>query len=78
MRPLTGVVGAAVESGLLTGDPFTITFSVWAAVHGVVSLALADCAPPDEAVRSELFTATAEAIVRGWLSTSLPDGPEKR
>ena len=70
MQPLAGVVGAAVRSGLLTGNPATITFSVWAAVHGVVSLALADCAPPDEALRTELFTATAKAIVRGWLTSS--------
>ena len=70
MQPLAGVVGAAVRSGLLTGNPAIITFSVWAAVHGVVSLALADCAPPDEALRTELFTATAEAIVRGWLTSS--------
>jgi AcrR family transcriptional regulator len=70
MQPLAGVVGAAVDSGLLTGDPFTITFSVWAAVHGVVSLALADCAPPDESVRDALFAATAESVVRGWLASS--------
>jgi len=70
MQPLAGVVGGAVQSGLLTGNPAIITFSVWAAVHGVVSLALADCAPPDEALRTELFTATAEAIVRGWLTSS--------
>jgi AcrR family transcriptional regulator len=66
MQPLAGVVSAGVESGVLVGDPSTITFAVWAAVHGVVSLALADCLPPERAVQLQLFTATAEAIVRGW------------
>jgi AcrR family transcriptional regulator len=70
MQPLAAVVDAAVDSGLLAGDRSTITFSVWAAVHGVVSLTLADCAPPDEKVRTVLFIATAEAIVRGWTRTS--------
>src|ERR1700712_4432810 len=36
--PLAAAVQSGVESGLLVGDPMTITFAIWAAVHGVVSL----------------------------------------
>jgi len=68
MEPLATVVGAAVDAGVLMGDRFVITFSIWAAVHGVVSLALADCVPPNDAIQQQLFAATATAIVRGWLT----------
>ena len=69
IAPLSGLVHAAVAAGAMTGEPADITFSIWAAVHGAVSLVLADCAPEAEQRRSELFDATAGAVVRGWLAT---------
>ncbi len=68
--PLAAVVRSGVESGVLVGDPMTITFAIWAAVHGVVSLVMADRGPPDEAIRRHLFDATALAAVRGWMARS--------
>lgn len=65
--PLAEVVRTGVESGVLRGDPMTITFAIWAAVHGVVSLVMADRGPVDEQVRAHLFDATAKSVVRGWL-----------
>jgi AcrR family transcriptional regulator len=68
IEPLATVVRAGVDNGELRGDPATITFSLWASVHGVVSLTLADCAPPDDHVQSELFDATMRATTLGWLA----------
>jgi AcrR family transcriptional regulator len=75
--PLSGLVTSAVAAGRMDGDPFAITFAIWAAVHGAVSLVLAHCAPDEEERRSELFDATAGAIIRGWLvptDSSRPSG----
>jgi AcrR family transcriptional regulator len=66
--PLAAVVRSGVETGVLSGDPMTVTFAIWAAVHGVVSLVMADRGPADEVVRAHLFDATALAVVRGWMS----------
>ena len=41
-RPLFEAVRAAVKQGLLQGSPTTVTHLFWAALHGVVSLHLAD------------------------------------
>lgn len=66
--PLAGVVEAAVRSGVMAGDPPTIAFAIWAAVHGVVSLVMAGRAPDDETAAALLFDATAASTVRGWLT----------
>jgi AcrR family transcriptional regulator len=66
IEPLAGAVAAGVRSGVLVGDPFAITFAIWAAVHGVVSLAMAGCLPGDMIIDEGLFTATAAATVRGF------------
>ncbi len=71
VEPLAGVIDAAVRSGLMIGDPATITFAIWAAVHGVVSLVLAGRAPDDDAAAAHLFEASAAASVRGWLGPAL-------
>lgn len=68
IEPLRAAVTAGVQSGVLTGDPATITFAIWAAVHGVVSLAMAGCLPGDNTIDEGLFTATATATVRGFLT----------
>jgi AcrR family transcriptional regulator len=76
IEPLANVVRSAVERGTMLGDPMTITYSIWAAVHGVVSLVLAERAPDDETTRAHLFDATAQAVVRGWMRPS--DVPESQ
>ena len=68
IMPLSDLVHAAVAAGQMVGDPAVITFAIWAAVHGTVSLVLAQCAPEDKATQSRLFDATAGAVVRGWLT----------
>lgn len=69
IEPLSQLVQSAVRTGRMVGDPGAITFAIWAAVHGAVSLVLANCAPEDERTRSDWFDATAGAVVRGWLAT---------
>ncbi len=71
IEPLAIVVQAGVDQGVLRGDPATITFSLWASVHGVVSLVLADCVPPDDQVQSNLFDATMRATALGWLAARI-------
>src|ERR1700712_5482552 len=66
--PLAAVVQSGAATGVLSGDPMTLTFAIWAAVHGVMSLVMAVRGPADEGVRSHLFDATALAVVRGWMS----------
>ncbi len=66
IEPLADAVRTGVTAGVLAGDPKTITFAIWAAVHGVVSLVQARCAPEDEPAAAALFDATAAAAVRGW------------
>ena len=68
IEPLANLVRSAVDSRAMVGDPGAITFAIWAAVHGAVSLVLAHCAPDDEPTRSRLFDATAGAVIRGWLA----------
>ncbi len=67
ITPLSELVRSAVATGQMAGDPSAITFAIWAAVHGAVSLVLANCAPVDEQTRSDWFGATAGAVIRGWL-----------
>lgn len=69
IEPLARLVQSAVETGRMVGDPGAITFAVWAAVHGAVSLVLANCAPEAERTRADWFDATAGAVIRGWLAT---------
>ena len=40
--PLYEAVKTAAEAGLLEGSPMTVTNLLWAALHGVISLHLAD------------------------------------
>ncbi len=66
--PLGTAVRRSIDSGLLAGDCELITNSIWAAVHGVVSIRLACAGPATDAGARELFDATMHAILRGWLA----------
>jgi AcrR family transcriptional regulator len=62
---MTGYVRELVDAGVLAGDPRIIGYALWAAVHGVVVLALAGKLPPDpgfEAIR----LATVGAVMKGF------------
>ena len=62
--PLRNAVSAAVDRGVLLGDPAVVTRSIFAAVHGFISLELLGVYPEDEA--DALFDAQLAAIWRSW------------
>jgi AcrR family transcriptional regulator len=66
ITPLQSAVGRALSDGALTGDPETITLAIWAGVHGLVSLHLANCTPLPVAAARGLFGQSMLAILRGW------------
>jgi AcrR family transcriptional regulator len=63
-EPLLSAVTLGVERGVLHGDPAVVTRSIFAAVHGFISLELLGVYPADEA--DELFDAQVGAIWRSW------------
>ncbi|GGL98803.1 TetR family transcriptional regulator [Nakamurella endophytica] len=72
--PLREAVARAIRAGVVADLPDVITHSLWATVHGLVSLVLADCAPPDEQDR-RVYGRALEAIVCGFAA---PAGPPPR
>lgn len=71
---LQDAVAGCAAAGLLTGgDPRHVAASLWAAIHGVVSLELAGHLPADAA---EVFEATLLAMGAGLFRT--PSAPERR
>lgn len=63
-EPLLRAVTAAVEQGVLHGDPETSTRTIFAGVHGFITLELLGLYPADEA--DALFDAQLAAIWRSW------------
>lgn len=67
-EPLLDAVSRAVDHRQLPGDPVTLATACWAAAHGVVSLELGNCLPPEAGNPGELFASTLQALVNGWQS----------
>lgn len=66
MEPLLDAVRRGVEAGALRAEkPELIGFSLWATVHGLVSLELAGCAPEDVGAD---YRRSLQAAVAGWLN----------
>ena len=67
-RPVVAVVERAVATGALrTGtDPVTVSFTLWATVHGLVSLHLRGLHPADAPPPDEVFDLALRAAVTGW------------
>jgi AcrR family transcriptional regulator len=71
---LQDAVAACAAAGLLAGgDPRHVAASLWAAIHGVVSLELAGHLPADA---GEVFESTLAAMGAGLFRA--PTAPEKR
>jgi len=62
--PLLHAVTAAIDSGALHGDPVTTTRTIFAGVHGFITLELLGLYPAEQA--DELFDALLAAIWRSW------------
>ena len=59
---------AAVEAGVIAGDPVQLAHHLWAGIHGYVSLELSDMDMADStALRDRAFTAGLHMLLRGCL-----------
>lgn len=65
---LAGLVQAMLAAGLLQGDLTTITLSIWAAVHGMVSLEITGAWPLRGIAARTLYDEHLAAIARAWQS----------
>jgi hypothetical protein len=54
-----------LDIGVLKGDPETIAYVFWAAIHGLVVLKLADKLPPDRGF-DELWGEMSRALNLGF------------
>lgn len=64
--PLLHAVTAAIDAGTLHGDPVTAMRTIFAGVHGFITLELLGLYPAEQA--DELFDALLAAIWRSWTS----------
>lgn len=72
INPLAAVVLRLIDTGEFGGAaPSQIAETIWASVHGVVSLEIALWCDRDEATRAALYQTQLDAIVRAW-STHTP------
>ncbi|MBL8932519.1 MAG: WHG domain-containing protein [Kineosporiaceae bacterium] len=69
---LAALVRTLVSGGLLHGDVPTITMSIWAGVHGLVSLEIAGGWPVSGPAARTLYEEHLAAIGRGWQSPQSP------
>jgi AcrR family transcriptional regulator len=70
-KPLLDVVHRAIELGLFRDeDPATIATSMWATVHGLVSLELRALLPDGSGDPAELYRTAFRAIGNGWRTAS--------
>ena len=72
ISPLVAAVLRLVEAGSFGGAaPSQIAETIWASVHGVVSLEIALWSDRDEVSRAAVYQTQLDAIVRAW-STRTP------
>jgi AcrR family transcriptional regulator len=67
VRPLVDVVRRAIEAGQLPkAEPSTIAASVWACVHGLVSLELRSLLPPTAGEPAHVYRQALRSMGEGW------------
>jgi len=70
-KPLLDTVRRAIDLDLLRDeDPVTIAASLWATVHGMVSLELRALLPDGSGDPAELYLTALRAMGYGWRATS--------
>ncbi|QCD54140.1 TetR-like C-terminal domain-containing protein [Streptomyces hawaiiensis] len=62
--PLLAAIDRALTESVLAGDATSIALSLWAAMHGLVTLELAGAL--DAATAEAAFRSTMHATLRGW------------
>ena len=66
-QPLVGAVARAIEAGQVRdADPVVVATTMWATLHGLVSLELRGLIPPAAGDPSEIYHQTMRAMGEGW------------
>jgi AcrR family transcriptional regulator len=69
-RPLLEAVSTAIAAGeLQTDNPTAVATTMWAIVHGMVSLELRSLLPPSAGDPAELYRQAVLALGAGWLGS---------
>jgi AcrR family transcriptional regulator len=69
-QPLVDAVRRAIEAGQLRdADPTLVATTMWATIHGLVSLELRALLPPDAGDATEIYRQTMRAMGEGWAAT---------
>ncbi len=69
MRPLLAAIDRAKTASVLVGDATSIALSIWAALHGLVTLELAGAL--DTVTAEAAFHSTIHATLRGWTTPAV-------
>ncbi|MFF8392440.1 TetR/AcrR family transcriptional regulator [Streptomyces sp. NPDC016172] len=72
IRPLLAAVDRALTESLLAGEATSIALSIWAAMHGVVTLELSGAL--DAATAEGAYRSTIHATLRGWTTPAVFSG----
>ncbi|MFF2732845.1 TetR-like C-terminal domain-containing protein [Streptomyces sp. NPDC058008] len=69
VRPLLAAIDRAVAASVLAGEATSIALSIWATLHGMVTLELAGAL--DSATAEAAFRSTIDATLRGWATPAV-------
>lgn len=75
VRPLLAAIDRALAADVLTGDATAIALSVWATLHGLVTLELSGAL--DTATAEAAFGTSLDATLRGWTTAEVFRGPRR-
>lgn len=69
IRPLLAAIDRAVTASVLVGETTSIALSIWATLHGLVTLELAGAC--DAATAEAAFRSAIHATLRGWTTPAV-------
>ncbi|WP_436842099.1 TetR-like C-terminal domain-containing protein [Streptomyces virginiae] len=69
IRPLLAAIDRALTASVFTGDATAIALSIWATMHGLVTLELAGAL--DAATAEAAFRSSIHATLRGWATAEV-------
>ncbi|MFE3991508.1 TetR/AcrR family transcriptional regulator [Streptomyces goshikiensis] len=69
IRPLLAAIDRALAASVLAGEATSIALSIWATLHGMVTLELAGAL--DAATAEAAFRSTIDATLRGWATPAV-------
>ncbi|MFE4455088.1 TetR-like C-terminal domain-containing protein [Streptomyces sp. NPDC056796] len=69
VRPLLAAIDRALAASVLAGEATSIALSIWATLHGMVTLELAGAL--DSATAEAAFRSTIDATLRGWATPAV-------